>query len=301
MTSLAKHMIVAGAENRPPMLDKSMYNSWQSRMLLYINGKKTLYAYLSQHEGYANEARLMCERYPDPFALVANHQTQSHSTHHPTPSVPQNAYHYPPISPQPQAEFLLLDSGLVVSVFLPGDDLNACVNKAMAFMSTVVASCFPSTNNQLRTSSNPRNQATIQDGGVIVQQVQGRQCQSFAGQATDAYDSDRDDISFAKPVLMANLSSYGSDVLSEVPHSVTYQNDRINQSVQEMQYFEQTSIVDYPNNEITSDSNIIPYSQYLQKTQHEIVQDTNSSAQQDSMIIYMIEQMSEQMSNHVTN
>ncbi|GKD40174.1 TALE protein, partial [Tanacetum coccineum] len=67
----------------------------------------------------------------------------------------------------------------------------------------------------------------------------------------DAYDSDCDDISFAKPVLMANLSSYGSDVLSEVPHSVTYQNDRINQSVQEMQYFEQTSIVDYPDNEIT--------------------------------------------------
>nr|GEU38622.1 hypothetical protein [Tanacetum cinerariifolium]GEU60044.1 hypothetical protein [Tanacetum cinerariifolium] len=33
-------MIVVSAENRPPMLDKSMYNSWQSRMLLYIKGKK---------------------------------------------------------------------------------------------------------------------------------------------------------------------------------------------------------------------------------------------------------------------
>ncbi|GKD07549.1 hypothetical protein Tco_1187234 [Tanacetum coccineum] len=33
-------MIVVGAENRHPMLDKSMYNSWQSRMLLYIKGKK---------------------------------------------------------------------------------------------------------------------------------------------------------------------------------------------------------------------------------------------------------------------
>ncbi|GKF07671.1 hypothetical protein Tco_0041895, partial [Tanacetum coccineum] len=30
-------------------------------------------------------------------------------------------------------------------------------------------------NNQLRTSSNPRNQATIQDGRVVVQNVQGRQ------------------------------------------------------------------------------------------------------------------------------
>ncbi|GJW82929.1 hypothetical protein Tco_0156074 [Tanacetum coccineum] len=40
MTTLAEHMIVVGAENRPPMIDKTMYNSWQSRMLLYIKGKK---------------------------------------------------------------------------------------------------------------------------------------------------------------------------------------------------------------------------------------------------------------------
>ncbi|GKE98025.1 hypothetical protein Tco_0021376 [Tanacetum coccineum] len=40
MTTLAEHMIVARAENCPPMLDKTMYNSWQSRMLLYIKGKK---------------------------------------------------------------------------------------------------------------------------------------------------------------------------------------------------------------------------------------------------------------------
>ncbi|GKB65538.1 hypothetical protein Tco_0921724 [Tanacetum coccineum] len=40
MTTLAEHMIVASAENRPPMLDKTMYNSCQSRMLLYIKGNK---------------------------------------------------------------------------------------------------------------------------------------------------------------------------------------------------------------------------------------------------------------------
>ncbi|GKG42506.1 hypothetical protein Tco_0476804, partial [Tanacetum coccineum] len=41
----------------------------------------------------------------------------------------------------------------------------------------------------------------------------------------DAYDSDRDDISSAKAVLMANLSSYDLDILSEVPQPDTYQND----------------------------------------------------------------------------
>ncbi|GKA72509.1 hypothetical protein Tco_0778725 [Tanacetum coccineum] len=64
-----------------------------------------------------------------------------------------------------------------------------------------------------------------------------------------------------------------------------------------MQYSEQTPINDYPDNEITSNNNIIPYSQYLQETQNAIVQDTNSSAPQDVLIMSMFEQMS----NHVTN
>ncbi|GJX41790.1 integrase, catalytic region, zinc finger, CCHC-type containing protein, partial [Tanacetum coccineum] len=81
-------------------------------------------------------------------------------------------------------EFPQLDSGLAVPSFLPGDDLIAYLNKAMAFMSTVMASRFSSINNQLRTSSNPRNHATIQDGRVTVQQVQGRQGQSFIGTET---------------------------------------------------------------------------------------------------------------------
>ncbi|GKD73335.1 hypothetical protein Tco_1331617, partial [Tanacetum coccineum] len=40
LSTLVEYMIVAGVENRPPMLDKTMYNSWQSRMLLYLKGKK---------------------------------------------------------------------------------------------------------------------------------------------------------------------------------------------------------------------------------------------------------------------
>ncbi|GKE14998.1 hypothetical protein Tco_1422575, partial [Tanacetum coccineum] len=173
--------------------------------------------------------------------------------------VPQNACDTPPILQQPQAEFPQLDSGLVVPSFLPGDDPIACLNKVMAFMSTIMASHFPLTNNQLRTSSNPRNQATIQDDRVTVQQVQGRQggqarvvkfysCQGEGHMARywigatddlDAYNSDCDDISSAKAILMANLSSYGSDVLSEVTQHDTHQyDDTLNQSVQETQYLE---------------------------------------------------------------
>ncbi|GJS80440.1 integrase, catalytic region, zinc finger, CCHC-type containing protein [Tanacetum coccineum] len=150
-------------------------------------------------------------------------------------------------------KFLQMDFDLVVSVFNQGDDSIACLNKAMAFLTTIASSRFPSTNNQLRTSSNPRNQSTIQDGMVTVQQVQGRQGQSYVGtgykdpgildgqavktttaafqnEDLDAYDSDCD-VFNAKVVLMANLSNYGSYVISEVPHFEPYHTDMDNQSV----------------------------------------------------------------------
>ncbi|GKB85775.1 hypothetical protein Tco_0958047 [Tanacetum coccineum] len=38
--SLAENVIVAGADNRPSMLDKTNYSSWASHMLLYIKGKE---------------------------------------------------------------------------------------------------------------------------------------------------------------------------------------------------------------------------------------------------------------------
>ncbi|GJY15949.1 reverse transcriptase domain-containing protein [Tanacetum coccineum] len=113
----------------------------------------------------------------------------------------------------------------------------------------------------------------------------------------DAYDSDCDEISTAKAVLMANLSSYGSDVLSEVPISDNTNNDMLNQSVQEMPYSEPSHFVEHPENEIHSDSNIIPYSQYLIESQNAAVQDTNSSAQQDALILSVFEQLSNQVTN----
>nr|GEU48151.1 putative ribonuclease H-like domain-containing protein [Tanacetum cinerariifolium] len=83
----------------------------------------------------------------------------------------------------------------------------------------------------------------------------------------DAYDLDCD-ISSAKAVVMANLLSCDLDVLSDVPYYNTYRNDMINQDVQEMSYSEQTYTMDFLDNKITSDSNIISYSQYLQDSQN---------------------------------
>ncbi|GJY68373.1 retrovirus-related pol polyprotein from transposon TNT 1-94 [Tanacetum coccineum] len=112
----------------------------------------------------------------------------------------------------------------------------------------------------------------------------------------DAFDSDCDEAPSASAVLMAKLSAYDSDVLSEVPNYNTYQdNNLINQSFQEMQYYEQPIFVDDSNIDITSGSNIISYDQYINENESEVVQDTTSSEQQDSMIMSVIEEMSNQV------
>ncbi|GJW20138.1 hypothetical protein Tco_0030760 [Tanacetum coccineum] len=52
-----------------------------------------------------------------------------------------------------------------------------------------------------------------------------------------------------------------------------------------MTYTEQTHCVDYPDDEIHSDSNIISYSQYLQESQNAGIPDTNSSAPNDLLVL----------------
>nr|GEZ68749.1 hypothetical protein [Tanacetum cinerariifolium] len=103
----------------------------------------------------------------------------------------------------------------------------------------------------------------------------------------DAYDSDCDEISTAKAVLMANMSSYGSVFLFEVLISDNTNNNILNQSVKEMSYSEPSHFVEHLENEIHSDTNIISYSQYLIESQNAAVQDINSSTQQDALILFV--------------
>nr|GEU45407.1 hypothetical protein [Tanacetum cinerariifolium] len=117
-----------------------------------------------------------------------------------------------------------------------GDDPIDSINHMMSFLTAVVTSRYPTTNNQLRNSSNPRQQATINNGRVTLQLIQGRQtslavdpgiAEAQATQAVithntayqadnlDAYDSDCNELHTAKVALMASLSHYGSDALAE--------------------------------------------------------------------------------------
>nr|GEY01944.1 NADH dehydrogenase subunit 7, mitochondrial [Tanacetum cinerariifolium] len=78
-------------------------------------------------------------------------------------------------------KYLPPEAGLVVPVFQKGDDPIDAINHMMSFLTSVVASRYPATNNQLRTSSNPRQQATINNDRVTIQPIQGRQNYVLAG------------------------------------------------------------------------------------------------------------------------
>nr|GFA61869.1 hypothetical protein [Tanacetum cinerariifolium] len=111
----------------------------------------------------------------------------------------------------------------------------------------------------------------------------------------DAYDSNCDEINSAKISLMANLSHYGSDNLAEVNNQDNMTNRLIYQEMQVPSTFEQSTILTRSNTEITSDSNIISYSQYMNESQYNIVQNSNLPALQDDLILSVIEQLKTQV------
>ncbi|GJT17966.1 hypothetical protein Tco_0876672 [Tanacetum coccineum] len=141
-----------------------------------------LNAYLEQHKLYANEhysttytSTPLAINYPSaPYPSAYSSTVHQDACLQPQ-SIPQIKYNVSTVNQQIHlAEFPQIDSGLVVHVFKQGDDHIDAINKMMSFMSTVVTSRFPTTNNQIRNSSNPRQQATIHDGRVTVQPVQER-------------------------------------------------------------------------------------------------------------------------------
>nr|GEV96055.1 hypothetical protein [Tanacetum cinerariifolium] len=187
MTTLAEHIIVAGAENRPLMLEKSMYDSWVSRIRLFIKGKK--------------HGRMMLDSI-DNGPLVY-------------PSVEENSQTRPKkYSELNEAQQLQDDCNVQeMNIILHGlppmaqEAGQILDEEQLAFLADLGISKAPVAHQKI-----PQNSA-------------------FQTDDLDAYDSDCDDLSLAKAVLMANLSSCDPEVLSEIPYFKSYLND-INQDVQ---------------------------------------------------------------------
>ncbi|GJY26633.1 hypothetical protein Tco_0401359, partial [Tanacetum coccineum] len=228
---------------------------------LHTTNIDQLHAYLVQHEFHANEVRLKHEHNSDPLALVATHQiTQSpypthqhsyqnsqfqpqvspyQSTQHGSPyqsqqysnnqsstplsiTYPSNDYQssvhhnvYSPPSSIPQLEYAPIK----------GDDLIDAINHMMSFLTAVVTSRYPTTNNQLRNSLNPKQQATINDGKVTLQPIQGRHT-SFDAGTTRTYTPGASGSNYGKQrtVIYPGIAE-GQATQTVITHNVAYQAD----------------------------------------------------------------------------
>ncbi|GJU33784.1 hypothetical protein Tco_1182138 [Tanacetum coccineum] len=113
-----------------------------------------------QHEAHANENKMMLDRFTqhtvDPLALMSNVSHQQYYSQSSTTPVPPST-HVPPYF----ADNTQLDSGLS-----PMDNIIENLTNTLALLTQSYKTYLPQTNNQLRTSSNIRNQATVQDGRV---------------------------------------------------------------------------------------------------------------------------------------
>ncbi|GJW14952.1 hypothetical protein Tco_0019085 [Tanacetum coccineum] len=294
---------------------------------LHTTNVGQLHAYLQQHEIHANEVSLMHEGNFDPLALVASHQLppSTYQSHLHTLPNSQLQHH---VSPYPSSQFVTsyqtqqftTSQSTPLSITYPSNEYQSSVyhnGRQTTYDAGTMRNYTPrasgSNTGKQRTAilllvqAQASGQVLIEEeiafladpGLPDTQTSQTVIAHNAAYQADDldAYDSDCDEHNSAKIALMANLSRNGSNALTEVHNPDNLAYDLINQSEQIMTSSEQSNDVNQTETEITSDSNIIPYSQYLSETQQETVQNSNSSAQQDVLILSMFEQLNTQVMN----
>nr|GEV21216.1 uncharacterized mitochondrial protein AtMg00810-like [Tanacetum cinerariifolium] len=207
MTTLGDKAILLGADNRPPMLEKDMYDSWKSKMELYMMNRQHGRMILKSVENgpliwptIEENGVTMPRKYSE---LTPTEAIQADCDVKETNIILQGL---PPgvyalaftINQQTQLpEFPQLNSGLTVLVFNQGDDPIDAVNHIMSFLLAFFTSRYPTTNNQLRNSSKLRQQATIDDGRVTLQPVHGRQI-SFAIGTTRTYTPGASESNYGK-------------------------------------------------------------------------------------------------------
>ncbi|GKB68066.1 hypothetical protein Tco_0929478 [Tanacetum coccineum] len=147
--------------------------------------------------------------------------------------------------------------------------------------------------------------AQVQEAGVVLNDEQ----QDFlADNHVDAYDSVFDDEATVNAISMANMSPvgsinddtveprYDSDILSEVPHYDTYhESDMFNSNVQDMGYIENIVSNNASYDELTSNSNVISYADYMVTIGNNADNYVPPPVQKNDMILSVLEQMKSQV------
>nr|GEU77356.1 hypothetical protein [Tanacetum cinerariifolium] len=207
---------VANQQMTPPY-----FNTYQS----FYNNPQLQQQFSPLQQGSIQPHQHYSSHYPSPTqfnhsSIPPSHLFQSHMNHQTLtiPQViPQVVYHSPQAPTQLMTKSPFIDSSFAVPVFSLGDDPIACLNKAMAFLTAVASS------RQCAQPKRQRNAAWYKEKEMLVEAQE-------AGQILDEEQlAFLADPGIPAAVLMANISNYGSDVISEVPNFDNYLNDMDNQ------------------------------------------------------------------------
>ncbi|GJZ55593.1 hypothetical protein Tco_0610786 [Tanacetum coccineum] len=193
-----KHIIIAGAKNHPLMLEKSMYDSWASRIRLFIKGKKNgrmmldsidngLLVYLTVEEnGLYNlfdkfahvQGETLYEYYWRFSQLINDMHTIGMTMQQLAKSLYttnyDQLYAYLSQHERHSNEVRIMHSGLVVPTFQQGEDLIDCINKAMSFLS-VVASRGRHMGKQCTEPKRPRSSAWFKEKLMLAEAQEASQ------------------------------------------------------------------------------------------------------------------------------
>nr|GEY83995.1 hypothetical protein [Tanacetum cinerariifolium] len=187
MTSLADKAILSGADNRPPMLEKDMYDSWKSRIELYMLNRQHGRMILESVEHgpllwptVKEDGVTRLKKYSELSAAKAiQADCDVKATNIILQGLPLEVYAL--VNTHTVAKELWEMIHMLMQVFQKGDDPIDAINHMMSFLTAVVTLRYPTTNNQLRTSSNPCQQTTINNERITIQPIQARQNSMSAG------------------------------------------------------------------------------------------------------------------------
>ncbi|GJR65135.1 hypothetical protein Tco_0011200 [Tanacetum coccineum] len=240
-TQLINDMHTIGMTMKPLQVNTKFVNHLQPEWSKFVTDVKLakdmhttnfdhLYAHLIQHVAHANEVRLSRQRYPDQIALVANSPTCLNPTqYYPHLSSITQQSHLPPAPQRTKQPFKMEESPYKQ---FKGDKYQGMLTQGHERMLQIRECTKPKRPKnsawfkykmlmtealELRAYLDPEQLAFLAYNGDTVIPAQASQeiPTPAAFQNLDAFDSDCDDAPSAKAVLMANLSSYNSDVLSE--------------------------------------------------------------------------------------
>ncbi|GJR13790.1 hypothetical protein Tco_0796442 [Tanacetum coccineum] len=219
--TLAEYMILSGADNRPPMLDKDLYDSWKSRMEIYMQNREHGRMILESLERE-------CKLYDafDKFTHIKGEILDKYYLRFTQLINDMNIYNMKIEQFQVNTKFLNSlppEWSFAVPVFSPGDDPIAYLNKAMAFLTTVASSRGDKGKVILvlgiRVMLLVLGEIMQVDRQGLLNSTTVKVKDIWLGNALSLSDQgmhhDCDDISHAKAILMANISNYGFDVISE--------------------------------------------------------------------------------------